>query len=280
MAKKVLLIGADRIWYYMAKSLSERGFAIFHYGREFPEKLIGVKEIKGKEELWDLLNDEECIALPMDDQNGQYIYMESQYMDTLPVSDCVTDVLYQCKCKCKWWYLRNDISAILCKIRDTFAEAAIVEAKLLSGRTICGSGAVVLGFGVLAERIARRLKEWECRVWVVPDDEMERRLAGYRQYEICEREQLLSYLDLCGSGEEKPDFVFQCSTNYRLGARQLCHMPQGMLILNLTGNETMVDEEYARFMKLQTKLCRHLLLEYAPAETGERLAQLFVEKFG
>lgn len=272
MAKKVLLIGGNMIQYYMAKSLSERGFAIFHYGVEFPEKLIGVKQIKEKEELRDFFGDEECIAvLPAVNQNSQYVYMEGQYKDTLPVSECDTDVL------CKVWHPWNDL---LCQIRDTFAEAAIVEAKLLSSRTICGAGAIVLGFGVLAERIARRLKEWECRVWVVPDDEMERRLAGYRQYEICEREQLLSYLDLCGSGEEKPDFVFQCSAVYRLGARQLCHMPQGMLILNLTGSERAVDTEYARFMKLQTKLCRHLLLEYAPADTGEMLAQLFIEKFG
>lgn len=267
MVNKVLLIGGNIIQYYMAKSLQERGFAIFYYDLYFPEKLIGVKEIQQTQELCDLMSGSECVVVFAEVENSVWIESRQEEEDT-PFEN-KTDM------SCLFW---KPGKGIKWQLRETVAEAALVEAKLLSGKTVNGSKALVIGFGIYAEGIALLLRAWNASVVVVPDDEMEQRLADYREYDTCDRKRLTDFLEARGEKrQEQLDFVFQCSSRSQLRAKHICCLQPDTVLLNLTQDDSAVDMEYARFLQLQTKHCRNLLTEYAPAVTGRLLAEALLQ---
>lgn len=266
MVNKVLLIGGNIIQYYMAKSLRERDFAIFYYDLYFPEELIGVKEIQQRQKLWEVMHDGDCVVVCQETDGG--IPAESGQEDN------IVSLRNKTQMSCLFWEPGKEIRW---QLRETVAEAAIVEAKLLSGKTINESRALIMGFDVYAEEIALRLRAWDADVIVVPDDEMEQRLADYREYDMCDTNKLAGFLEACGEQrQDKLDFVFQCSNRNRLQAKHICCLQPETVLLNLTQDESAMDIEYARFLKLQTKHCKNLLAEYAPAVTGKILAEALV----
>ena len=262
MVSKVLLIGGDIIQYYMAKSLIEKGFAIFYYDLHFPKELIGAKKIQQKQDLCNLMRCKDCVIFCAEIGNADHMAEELNHR-----------LLYDepADRSCLIWKPDGDIRFLL---REAVAEAAIVEAKLLSRKTVSGSSALVLGFDVYAEEIASLLRRWDAKVVVVPEDDMEQKLAQYRGYDKCDRNELAAFLE--GNGQklgESLDFVFQCSSQIPLRAKQICCLSPDTILLNMTQDEKALDAEYARSLMLQAKHCKNLLSEYAPAVAGRLLAE-------
>lgn len=273
---KVLIIGENRIQYDMAKTLAERDFAIFYYGVMSYEKPKGVKLVKDVDLLRNLLADPTCLTvLPIELHIGEKENVEAGQPALLILenNNLIDRAGHGLTQKCKFWSPDADAKAKR-KLAQLLSEAAIVEGKLLLGKAISQTRALVIGFDVYAEQIARRLRDWECDVTVMPDDEMEYQLAAYRKYTVCEKNRLET---VQGETGKRLELVYQCSGYQILTGKEMGFLSDNAVILNLTDKGQAVDMKYAARNHICVKHANHLLLEYASVETGRILAEAAAE---
>lgn len=251
MVDKVLVVGTDLVQYYIAKYLVNCGLAIFYEENKAFEKIMGAKTWQDKDELAKILaNEEYVVVLPMFSDEKKY-----DFIDLTKVS-------------CRLWEPGSEgqLDEILANL---LVEAAIVELKLLWKRCIAGSGALLYGFNLYGERLAEKLSFWGATVWIVPVNETEYRLASYRGYNIYEGEK----------EQWNPDYVFVCSHHMQIDAKQMSRWEQEVILLNLTKEYQLVDMQYARKNQICAKHANHLLMEYAPEETGRLIAEQIAKQF-
>lgn len=273
---KVLIIGENRIQYYMAKSLGEEDFAIFYYGMMPYEKPRGVKLVKDRDLLRHLFADENCLTiLPIELHVGEKVTAR-KYPCVLPIPEAKSMLDTFCPGmvqRCQFCKPETNVDAKR-NLAQILSEAAIVEGKLLLGKAISQTRALVIGFDVYAEQIARRLRDWECDVIVMPDDEMEYQLAAYRKYTVCEKNRVET---IQGETGKRLELVYQCSGYQILTGKEMGLLSDNAVILNLTDKGQAVDMKYAARNHICVKHANHLLLEYASVETGRILAEAAAE---
>lgn len=275
---QVLVIGENKIQYFVAQFLAKRDFDVSYYGTMSYEKPQGVKYLKDFESLKRLLDNPECVViLPFhvilataketgDERLPKEIRGSEKEYNVINVTD-VTNM------SCKFWHPDN-IELVKARLADLLAEAAIVEVKLLSQNKIAGSVSVLFGFDVYGEKIAEKIRAWGGRVVVIPDEEEEYQLASYRGYCVWERSSVISQLQYAG---DKIDYVFQCSCQQRLLDGYISFLPVHCVVLNITPQYQAVDMRSAAKKHICAKHAGNLLLEYAPAGAAAILTQQIIE---
>ena len=276
----LLLIGGDRRQYYMAKFLSSKGFAVSYFGELFFGG-VSVKEIRKKEKLFEELDkgmyDSVVLPIPVgaDAIKGCLgkLHMRELIKHLTKVKRIYGGVIPNAV-----YGLTNAPQVIdLMRQEDVMlenaaltAENALMEAVLISDRSVLGSESLVIGYGRCGQMLVDRLKGLRANVTVAEIDRAKKSLAKSYGVKTTEVTSLQGY-----------DFIFQTAPGYEMDKKLLMtclaeddDMP---VIIDISSNSD-ADVDYARSIGILMKKCSGLPGRYTPKTAGWMLGTYIWEK--
>lgn len=279
MKKRIVLLGGDLRQYYMAKSLIRKDFAISYYGLNFPQEEQGAHQCRDKGALWSALREADALVLP-DPVSRDGITVRENMLETPVLLAEVTlhmdgqqlfggrfpidMVAAAAKNNCRLHdFVQNERLQI--KNATLIAEAALLEAKLLSDEMLQGSNCLLIGYTLEARLLVQYLKAFGAHVTVAST-------IGRRRLEAeacgCVG---MDEVQLSESGI-KWNYVFQITGDMKLGRKLLNLMQPDTVILDLTEKEDSVNTVYGRSQHLTIRKCTDLPGRYAAKTVGEEYA--------
>ena len=151
------------------------------------------------------------------------------------------------------------------------AEGVIAKAIEYSTGNVRGSTCLVLGYGVCGKTIVATLKGMGAKVIVCTREKEERAFAKVVVDEVVDLEQLELVL-------AKSDYIFNTIPKRILLEKQLQHIKQYSIVLDIASNQGGVDYMAAKQMGVAAYHCKALPAQYAPRESANILVQAMMEQ--
>lgn len=276
--RSIIILGGDLRQYYMAKSLVKRGFAISYYGILFPWELPQVHRCRNKAEMWKILQEEAyAVVLPVPvTADGEHVRSNSLSDEKILLEEILIHVkkeqeIFAEKLPVQWEQRMmkkgvqiTDFSSEYLGVRNEIgleAEAAIIEAELLSDEAVFGSHSLILGDGKNAGALAERLKSWGSDVTIAS--------------EIIPEEFFQNPELQMGRGY---NFVFRTISKISLNAEGLNCLEPGTVVIDMADSSEGIDYVYAEKQKILVRFCPVAVGKYMAKTAGEMLADVINEK--
>lgn len=147
------------------------------------------------------------------------------------------------------------------------AEGAIASALQLGKTCIQDSKALVIGYGICGAVLADKLLEWKAKVSVVDRKEVKRQCAKSYGCEAISFEQLDDRIG-------KYDWIFNTVPALVLEKKQLEHVKNDVVVIDIASSPGGVDFDYCRTKNINAKLCLGLPGKYAPKSSAGILMEV------